>query len=596
MEEASRNLLSQYCGKSKVRIGFRSLNMIGTSLLLDNARKRGGLTPTDGVRAISGADLKDREQLIDQMISQLKSKNELIKETIHKQTELNEKVQENFNEDEAQNKLEVLSDEKKELEKELRAVENRIKHILTEKEEIEGEMANFDKKAKRILEARAKKIEWEKKRALELQHAKELELKKREQLAIKAVERDQIISQRKNHFSKHQEKVQTELKEEKKMSENLKRKIEEYEMVLREHKKLQGMSSVPLSKIDQLHRQTTEKKVKKEKIESKLKLESAAVSELDKKLERLRKFEEKMIEEKKASQSQKGHLISHLHDVMNKRMDETEIQDLLYSKETPYKSPTGMRRQSLERILSGEDIEKASRAKSPGLPTTFVGGNIGSHTEMRKKLHEQRERNINLNGESPLNQSLSFNKQIKALQGTRFSSPPARFPNPRPATAATKITGSTIKTQKNQETKPKTEVRKPAIQMKTREPPKLSKPSTSKPSVVTASKIGSVKAALKRETQKQPAPSGAQKTTLRGRGSKLEKEEPPTILAGLKDEVVEPILDSDVQIESLQKEEGEHQENTSPSENKFLNSNEDISHPEDVHQDTTNSALERNRL
>jgi hypothetical protein len=518
------------------------------------------------------------------MITELKEENEVLKETAIEQQSRISFTKDGFKEAEVQGQADALDEEKKKLEKELRAVENRIKHIMTENEEIEAEMTSYDQKAKKILEARAKKLEWEKKKAKELEIVEEAERKKREYLVIKAVERDNIISQRRGHFSKIQDQAMEEQREQMKMSKALKTKIDEYEMILREHKKLQSQTMLPSSKVDQLHRVQTEHREKKEKLTTKVKLESAAVSELDKKLEKLRELEQKMVQDKKASLNQKGQIKSHLQDIINKKLDENEIKELLAAREKPTKSPSGIRRKSIEKILKG-DIQKATRAKSPGLPTKFIGGNIGSYTEMRNQTYVQRDGDGKEIKQSNLNQSINFQKQQKMLSGTRFASPQSRLTQNRPTTAASKVSSSTVGSFTSPATVAKNLAKNPARTSIATGSSRLSKPAVSKPSVVTAGRGAALKEAQKKDLQKQTVSKAAQKPVLRGRGTiKVLSTDNLSSDQGNLDKV-EPLFEPDVQIESPQNEESISRDELSPSDNKQAHSTEDMTMPRDSQQD-----------
>lgn len=535
----------------------------------------------DGIKAVRGSNLRERDSFIGQMIDELKAKNEGLKDNLQHKLYGEEKTSEEFEEEVAQEKVETLGDEKKKLERELRAVENRIKHILAEHEEIESEMAGYESKAKRILEARSKKIEWERQKERELQLAEEMARKKREELAKKAEERDQLISQRREINSRQQEQAQQDVKAEKKVAEALREKISEYEKVVKEHKKLMSLNIVHPSKVDQLHRIKTEKRQKKDYLVSKAKLESQAVSELDKKLEKLRQVEQRMLEEKKVSLTQKGLLKSHLQDIMNKKIQENEISELLMSRDRQVKSPGGIRRKSLTRILQGEDIDKEPRTKSPGLPTKFVGGNIGSYTEMRKQTWEQREKGAVTLNEISNNHSQIIERPSRTRPSQRFASPQAKLTQTRPATAAAINKGPGIASPKGPVSFNRLEV----LNGKDSNQPKLTKPAVSKPAIVTVAKPTASKVAQKKETQKQVLATTAQKTIMRGKGTKKDLSDMPNTQPQTDRNSADLIQDADVQIESSRHEGKEEIADSRLSETQFGSSTIELSKPADDSKD-----------
>lgn len=480
------------------------------------------------------------------MIEELKVQNAGLKTALHSNLFGEETSSEYLPADAAEEHVSALGDEKKKLERELRAVENRIKHIMAEHEEIESEMAGYDAKAKKILEARSKKIEWEKQKEQDLKVAEQIAKEKREDLARKAAERDLMIAQRRETQSKQQEQVYHDLKTEKKIAEVLKDKVIEYERVLKENKKLQTLTAVPPSKIDQLHRIKNEKKQKREFLMSKARLESQAVNELDKKLEKLKQIEQRMLEEKKVSLTQKGLLKSHLQDIMNKKMQESEIQELLANKDRHIKSSGGIRRKSLSRILEGDDVDHQSRTKSPGLPTKFVGGNIGSYTEMRNQTWAQRNKGNTSFTDGPSKQSHTQDKSYKPSGKARLASPQGRMGQARPITAPNSKKGSTVTSPKGLLANSRIDIlpQKPIYQSK------LTRSVVLKPTSGVAAKPASSKAGQKSDALKQVLATAVQKAVMRGRGNK--KETPEQEVAKPVSEVIGPSIyhDADVQIES----------------------------------------------
>lgn len=527
------------------------------------------------------------------MIEELKSKNESMKSNIQTKLFGDQLTEEGYEGEIVQEKVNTLGDEKKKLERELRAVENRIKHILAEHEEIESEMAGYESKAKRILEARSKKLEWEKQKEQELKLAEQMAKEKREELAKKAIERDQLINQRREIHTRQQEKVHSDIKEEKKVAGSLREKILEYEKVLKEHKKLQSLSFVHPSKVDQLHRIKNEKKQKKDYLMSKAKLETQAVSDLDKKLEKLKQLEQRMLEEKKISLTQKGIMKSHLQDIMNKKIQENEISELLSSKDRQLKSPGGIKRKSLTRILQGDELDKAPRTKSPGLPTKFVGGNIGSYTEMRKQTWEQREKGGASPTDGSANHTQRNQKVDKPIHPTRFASPQTRLTQPRPTTAAHMTRVSGIVSPKGQ--KPTTILG--AGSTKVSPQPKLTKPAVSKPSQVTAARIVTTNLNPKKEEKKNLLSSTAQKTIMRGRGTK--KDIPEVAPAEVKPQASEldHPHDSEVVIESSRNDEKDRFAESHLSETQFGASTMELSRqPEDSIGDNHLEGDRRHRI
>lgn len=340
---------------------------------------------TDAIRSIRTSHLKDRETHMDQLIADLKAKNEALKTNLVNKPQ--QRGQEDFDESEHDAKLETLGEEKKNLEKELAAVQNRIKHIMAESSGIANEISSYDQKTKKILEARAKKLQWEKDRQKELEAAQKQNETKRQELVKKAELRNQITSQKRDQHYKEQENRLKELKDDKQVNEILKAKVTEYEKMLIENKRLQMMATTAPVKTDKV----AIKQQKKEKIETEVAVKTTQIQELDKKLENLKKLEQKMLEDKMATMARKGALEGQFQDIQNRKLEEGEIQELLQNREKNIKVPHSQRK-VMDKILEVVNEEnKALRARSPGAPTKFVGGNIGNNTELRKQVRLQKD-------------------------------------------------------------------------------------------------------------------------------------------------------------------------------------------------------------
>ena len=207
------------------------------------------------------------------------------------------------------------------------------------------------------------------------------------------------------------------------------------------------------------------------------------------------------------------------------------------------------------------------------MPTKFIGGNIGSYTEIRKQTWEQRDKGDTSENDSPNTHDHHKEKPQKSTPGPRFASPQTRLTQARPATAAHPVRTSTAVSAKE------IAVRNNLNTIS--QQPKLTKPVVSKPALVAATKPIVSKVAQKKEAQKQVLASTAQKTVMRGKGSKKEPEE--SLILQDNSELKNNILsdDQDVRIETEGVIEDEIQTDGKLSETLFGTDTTTVSRPVD---------------
>jgi hypothetical protein len=280
--------------------------------------------------------------------------------------------------------IESLEEDKKRMEKEMVGIENRIRHLLSQNDEIEKQITEYDYKTKKVLEARQKKILWEKEKEAQMKELSEELNKRKKELLEKQVERERLGKIKKEQFESSHNKVIDGVKEEKVVKEKLKVKVVEYEKILVENKKLQGIIDLRINKKDSVVFDDKLKRERLEKLETEAKQREKMVTDLDKKLEQLKKIEQEMIIEKKASITQRGQIKTHFEDILSKKLDETEIKEIL--KKDSGKKPSVPKNKSLSSLLAAE---KRSNSSSKNSPTKFKGGNLGNHTEERAKLKNE---------------------------------------------------------------------------------------------------------------------------------------------------------------------------------------------------------------
>jgi hypothetical protein len=319
---------------------------------------------------------------LERLIQEMKLKNQSLKQEAERVENDPQLDLHPVGEDKVIATLENLGEDKKRLEKELIAMENRIKHIIAENDEIETEMVGYDLKTRKVLEARQKKLQWEKQMLEEQKVVEEEKLRKKIELENMAKKRDREIEERKEGYYQKIEQSMQKVTEEKKIQEQLKSKLEEFEHIMMENRKLQIQIDSKTNRNDHLYNEHLKKLEKKEKLLVKVKEENLKVDGLSDKIDKLKKIEAKMLEDRKASMCQKGVLKSQFQDILYKKLEEKEISELLAKEK--FNPKTGLpRNSSLNAMI--QELEDKKKPVTPGASTKFVGGNIGSHTQRRRE-------------------------------------------------------------------------------------------------------------------------------------------------------------------------------------------------------------------
>lgn len=313
----------------------------------------------------------------------MNKKNESMRAAIEvrEEREQAEKSKQQDNQKKISQQLDSLGEEKQELEKELIAIENRVKFLVTENEEFTTELVSCDQKIKKIMEARQKKIEWERKKKAGLLERAEENGKKREQLRKQEEDRSSKAADRDDPDASRQQSCAGE---DPALEEQLREKLKQYQEVLAEQKQLEKKMYQPF-KVDVLASKRFEQREREAKLESKQKEEETRVLTLKSKLERLKQFEQEIVQQKNATQAQAQDLKELYQEIQNRKLHETEIKDFL-EKHRGFRSPQSTK-QTLTSILAPNLLpQRAAKARSPGSKVTFAESNMGTYTELRKKM------------------------------------------------------------------------------------------------------------------------------------------------------------------------------------------------------------------
>lgn len=382
-----------------------------------------------GMSAGGGASLVEREKILEEMIKQLLAENNGLKSQLESMENAPDNRPTPVSLDTEISKLEELADDKKKLEKEMTAVENRIRHLQAENDEMEKEIASYDLKTRKVLEARQKKLEWEKQKQKEIAEAQEINKLRRIELVEASKLRDQVISQRREVQSKNTSKLMEDIQADREVRDKLKEKVSEYEKILAEHRKLRTLKETKEHKHDFGFDDRSKKKELKVKLEQKVKDEAQRLTEIDKRLERLKVLEQQMLEERKQTMTQKGILKSQFQDILNRKLDEKEIKDIL-CREKVARSPLG-RSGSMTRLF--EVPEEKTSPKVPGSKSKIVGlqSVAGSH-----KLESSRGSVTGSQASAPSQPKTgksvekSFGKEVPVSQFVSRDQPSHKSPTP----------------------------------------------------------------------------------------------------------------------------------------------------------------------
>lgn len=321
------------------------------------------------ITVVSGASLVEREKLLEEMIKELLAENSGLKKQLQTIDEAPDNRPSPVSTDTEIAKLEHLGEDKKKLEKEMQAVENRIRHLQAENDDMEKEISTYDLKTRKVLEARQKKLDWEKQKRVEIMNAQEVNKQRRIELVEASKLRDQVISQRREGQGKATSKLMEEIQADRDVRDKLKEKVAEYERAFAEHRKLKALKDSKEHRNDHTYENITKKKEEKTKLEQKVRDEAQRLSEIDRRLERLKVLEQQMLEEKKQTMTQKGLLKSQFQDILNRKLDEKEIKDIL-AREKVARSPLG-RSGSMTRLF--EVPEEKTGSKPAGTKSRIVG-------------------------------------------------------------------------------------------------------------------------------------------------------------------------------------------------------------------------------
>lgn len=324
-----------------------------------------------GMTVLSGASLVERDKLLEDMIKELRRENDSLQQAVKQLEDKPEEKVEVVKVDDVFEKLDDLGEERKKMEREMQAIENRIRHMQAENDEAEKEIAEYDVKTRKVLEARQKKIEWERQRQEELEKAKEANTKRRIELIEAAKLRDQVISQRRDVFSKQSKKLMDDIEADRDVREKLKARVVEYEQILAEHRRLKALKDTKANKQDHAFEERQRKKDQKMQLEQRVRDEANRLTEMDRRLERLKLLEQQMMEDKQRTMTQKGVLKSQFHDILNRKLDEKEIKDIL-AREKANKNVIH-RSGSMTKML--EVVEEKKSMKSPMQKSRIVGLN-----------------------------------------------------------------------------------------------------------------------------------------------------------------------------------------------------------------------------
>ena len=340
------------------------------------------------MKVFGTSNKQEQEHRMEKLLDEMQKKNEALKVAIEEKEEREAAEREDEeHQKELEREMEALAANKKVLSRELAVIENRIKHMVAETETVGKEIVGYDQRTRKILEARQKKIEWERKLMEDNKAQQEQNERKKCELMRKAEERSKKISLLRLQHGKTEERIEEEKEEE--MSESLKQKIAFYEQLASEQKLLEKKMYQPF-KVDIKGGDRDKRIDKREKLDHRYREESSLVLEMDQKLEKLKRIEGVMVEEKKITQQNRNILKSQLQDVLKKKLEEGEIREIL-SRDKQFKSPQS-RKFSVISILNTTEnsILNSKKARSPGTKLSFAKNvNLGTHTETRKKAKEQ---------------------------------------------------------------------------------------------------------------------------------------------------------------------------------------------------------------
>lgn len=314
-------------------------------------------------------------------------------------------------------KMQTLADEKKVLEKEMQLIENRIKHILAQNESMESEIQSYDVKARKVLEVKQKKIEWEKQLAMGKEAQKKQLTERRHELLVKDKQRQEDIGQRTSQKSTIESARSKALAKEREMQDSIRHKIAELDRVMFEQKQLQIEKMSKTHQTDQSHVEYLKKKERCDVLVEKTSEEDQRVAEMKSKLEQMKVLEQQMMESKKNTQTMKNNLKSRFQDILNGKMKEEEISRLLA--EQQYNKSGVQRNSSYQKMM--EKIAETHK-KTPKKPSRATSKNSESPSDSKTKPSGRKSiSNLGSGGSNALKRSQ------KDAGGTNESPESAKF-------------------------------------------------------------------------------------------------------------------------------------------------------------------------
>lgn len=405
-----------------------------------------GLAAT-GMAAVGGASLVEREKILEDMIKQLLAENNGLKSQLETLDNAPDTRPAPVSIDTETTKLEELAEDKKRLEKEMTAVENRIRHLQAENDDMGKEIASYDLKTRKVLEARQKKLDWEKQKQKEIAEAQQTNKLRRIELVEAAKLRDQVISQRREVQGKNSSKLMEDIQADRDIRDKLKEKVAQYEKILAEHRKLKTLKETKEHKHEYGFDDRSRKKELKVKLEQKVKEEAQRLTEIDKRLDKLKVLEQQMLEERKQTMTQKGVLKSQFQDILNRKLDEKEIKDIL-GREKIARSPLG-RSGSMTRLF--EVPEEKTSPKAPPTKSKIVGlQSVAGSNKIESSRGSVTGSHISVPSQHKTGKSVekSFGKEVPVSQFISRDQPNHKSPTPakdkKPLKLTTKPVVSTL--------------------------------------------------------------------------------------------------------------------------------------------------------
>lgn len=289
--------------------------------------------PYQPPQTFSGSKASQREEQLIALLETLKKENSSIEEHISNiENQPLKKKQEESLEELMVEELDELNKDRSNLKQQVQQISARVKKMMQDNTEVGKSIKVSTTQMNKILEARLKKLKWEEEMERAKQHEQLKDDQRRKEVQRKARNRlNTLQNTREGHKQKKAEKIQ-KLKEEREKENQMKAMINEYESLLLKNRRLKSNFQTAV----QGHQKTIEasatKKKPKNLLKKEIQIEAQRVTELDEELEELQKIEQNLVENLGQSIQQKNTLKNKLDAIVNSKLKENEILQLLGKK------------------------------------------------------------------------------------------------------------------------------------------------------------------------------------------------------------------------------------------------------------------------